>query len=272
MTKVAIFGCGPSGLFAAWAAVQNGAKKVTIISKKRRSELYGAQYLHMPIPGVDVESRQVEYRLLGSPDTYRQRVYGDSYLGPTSVDDFTGYQDAWDIRATYNRLYDIFENNIRSANLSGLTPENMRTILGGSSIKEFDYIFNTIPLPAICLKPGVHKFESQRIWAIGDAPGRGQVCPVECEKDKVICNGLDKSAVEGDSPEWYRLSNVFGHTTAEWPAWHYPNLKVEAADVRKPISTNCDCHPEMMMLGRYGKWQKGVLSHEAYNEVEGILL
>lgn len=269
--KVAIFGCGPSGLFAAWAAVQNGASRVAIISKKRRSELYGAQYLHMPIPGIDVEYRQVEYRLLGSVDNYRQRVYGDNYLGPTSVEEFIGYQEAWDIRATYNRLYDRFEDHIHGVkgSLDGMA---MRKMLTSKALEGFDLIFSTIPLPAICLKPEVHKFVSQRIWAIGDAPGRGQVCPVQCDAEKILCNGLAKSNVEGDVPTWYRVSNVFGHTTAEWPAWHYPNQKVEAADVRKPISTNCDCHPELRMLGRYGKWEKGILSHQSYSEVEGILL
>lgn len=272
-TKVAIFGCGPSGLFAAWAAVQAGAD-VTIISKKRRSELYGAQYLHMPIPEIEAERRMVEYRLLGTQDNYRQRVYGDSYLGPTSVDDFIGYQEAWDIRATYNRLYDIFEDRIHDIKRvsGGLDGPQLRMILESKGFKGYDYIFNTIPLPAICLKPGIHRFESQRVWAIGDAPGRGQMCPVECEPEKILCNGLDKSDVDGDAPTWYRLSNVFGHTTAEWPAWHYPNFKVEAADVRKPIKANCDCHPEVQMLGRYGKWEKGILSHQAYIEVEGILL
>lgn len=267
---MAIFGCGPTGLFAAWAAVLGGAR-VTIISKKRRSELYGAQYLHMPIPHVEAEMRMVEYRLLGTQENYRQRVYGDNYLGPTSVDEYIGYQEAWDIRATYNRLYDRFEKNI-SAVKGSLDGMAMRKMLTSKGMEDFDLIFSTIPLPSICMKPGVHKFEAQRIWAIGDAPGRGQVCPIQCDAEKILCNGLDKSTVEGDVPTWYRVSNVFGHTTAEWPAWHYPNLKIEAADVRKPIKTNCDCHPELRLLGRYGRWEKGILSHSAFTEVEGILL
>lgn len=270
MTKVAVFGCGPSGLFAAWAAIQNGASHVTLISKKRRSELFGAQYLHMPIPYIHAEFREVEYRLLGSVDNYRRRVYGDSYTGETSVEQFIGYQDAWDIRGSYNALYSKLEDQIHGIRGS-LDGESMRKILESKSMVEFDLIFSTIPLPSICLKPGVHKFISQRVWAIGDAPERGQVCPVQGDPEKILCNGLDKSRVDGDSPEWYRLSNVFGHTTAEWPAWYYPNFKVQAAEVRKPISTNCDCHPELRMLGRYGKWEKGILSHQSYTEVEGLM-
>lgn len=265
--KVMIFGCGPAGLFAAWAAVRAGAS-VTIISKKRRSELYGAQYLHMPIPEIKAEQRTVEYRLIGSPDNYRKRVYGDSYLGPTSVDELTGYQEAWDIRGTYNQLYDYFETSIRSSHLAGIDGEKMRKMLRSKAFEDFDYIFSTIPLPSICLDRSIHKFNAQRIWAIGDAPARGQKCPINCEPEKVVCNGMPFAPGEAD---WYRVSNVFGHTTAEWPAWYYPRTRVEAAEVRKPLSTNCDCHPRVRMLGRYGKWQKGVLSHQSYIEVEGVL-
>lgn len=265
--KVAIFGCGPAGLFAAWAAVQAGAE-VMIISKKRRSELYGAQYLHMPIPETKAERRVIEYRLLGTQENYRKRVYGDGYLGPTSVGNYIGPQEAWDIRATYNQLYDYFEDRIRSSHFTGLDGMKMRKILTSKAFEEFDFTFSTIPLPAICMKPMIHKFESQRIWAIGDAPARGQFCPVKCDPEKIICNGLDISPGEAD---WYRISNVFDHTTVEWPAWFYPRTTPEASEVRKPISTNCDCHPEVRMLGRYGRWQKGVLSHESYIEVEGIL-
>ena len=267
MTSVAIFGCGPSGLFAAWAAIQSGAKRITIISKKRRSELFGAQYLHMPIPGIDAESTEIEYRLVGTEENYRQRVYGDNYFGPTSVDEFAGFQEAWDIRETYNRLYDRFESYIAPVQ-GGLDGAGLRKMLS-DPLKGYDLIFSTIPLPSICMNPSVHKFRAQRIWAIGDAPERGQHCPVPCDKNRIICNGLPQDPGE---PDWYRVSNVFGHTTAEWPAWFYPNETVPAAEVRKLISTTCDCHPELRLLGRYGRWEKGILAHQSYNEVEGIML
>lgn len=265
MTNVVIFGCGPSGLFAAWAAEQAGAS-VRIISKKRRSELFGAQYLHQPIPGVETEEREVEYQLLGSFDGYRQRVYGDNYLGPTSVDSLIGRQSAWDIRSTYDRLYTYFEDRITPVK-TPINGEGFASILESGVISHSDIIINSIPLPAICLKPALHKFNSQRIWALGDAPERGQLVSMDCPKDKVLCNGEEQDSKHS----WYRLSNVFGYTTVEWPSWHYPGVKVQAAEVRKPISTNCDCHPMVRMIGRFGKWEKGILSHQAYDEVSELL-
>jgi len=49
--RIFILGCGPAGLFAAQAAAEMGCSAV-IISKLRRSEMYGAQYLHSEIPGL----------------------------------------------------------------------------------------------------------------------------------------------------------------------------------------------------------------------------
>ena len=48
---VAILGCGPTGLVAAHACAMKHIPFV-IFSKKRKSFLFGSQYLHEPIPGV----------------------------------------------------------------------------------------------------------------------------------------------------------------------------------------------------------------------------
>lgn len=51
--NIAILGCGPSGLVAAHAAMQiNINKRVSVFSRNLRSPIYGAQYLHQPIPGT----------------------------------------------------------------------------------------------------------------------------------------------------------------------------------------------------------------------------
>ena len=42
-----------------------------------------------------------------------------------------------------------------------------------------------------------------------------------------------------------------------------PPLEGVAA-VRKPLTTDCNCHPDWLHVGRYGRWTKGVLSHDAY--------
>jgi len=75
--RAAVLGCGPAGIFAAQAFTEAGWR-VKLFSKKRRSEMFGAQYLHSPIPGLsDPDAFSlVEYVLQGSADDYRSKVYG----------------------------------------------------------------------------------------------------------------------------------------------------------------------------------------------------
>ena len=266
MRSVAIFGCGPAGLAAAWAAQQSGAE-VEIISKKRKSELFGAQYLHQQIPGIEAEQIEVEYRLLGTVAGYRSRVYGSNATHQVSVEQLAGFHKAWDIRKTYEFLYGHFEGRIKEVRGDNLDAGLFEAFLGSRQMAKHTAIINTIPRPSLCLKPNEHRFTSQRIWALGDAPERGQSVPFNCPKDTVLCNG---TAPDGGL-EWYRLSNIFGYRTVEWPSWFYPGPSMQAAEVKKPIDNTCDCHKNVLMLGRFGKWKKGVLVHHAYQEVVEFL-
>src|SRR4051794_14558085 len=103
--RIAVLGCGPAGLMAAHAAKVCGAD-VDIFSRKRKSELFGCQYLHAPIPGMtDVAPVTVRYMLNGDIEGYRRKVYGDTWDGEVSPEDLLGNHDAWDIRRTYDNLW-----------------------------------------------------------------------------------------------------------------------------------------------------------------------
>jgi len=261
--KVLILGCGPAGVFAAWAAERAGYE-VRIVSKRRRSYMFGAQYLHWPLPGIETEDRWIRYELVGTPKGYRNRVYGGLSDVDTSVDLYEGIARVWDIRSAYNQLYSKFEDRIDDS--PGLDGPIMRLAMARDGFaNQYDFIFNTIPLSRLCEKPAKHMFRSQRIWALGDAPEMEQKLKTNCPPDTVLCNGRSTNSLG----KWYRISNIFGYQTIEWPSWYYPGRN--AAEVLKPISNNCDCHPEIVRLGRYGKWTKGELSHEAFIDVSNIL-
>lgn len=250
--KVVILGCGPAGLIAAKAARDEGAA-VVIASKKRKSELFGAQYLHEPISDID-PGRGVEivYTLEGTADAYRKKVYGNTFAGAVSPETLEENHKAWDIRHTYDKLWEEFEPNI----VDGLiTPHDVAQLV---AYFQADLFLSTIPAPLLC-HDSRHEFPSERVWALGDAPERGQKVPFRAPPNTVICNGQD-------APAWYRLATIFGHTTAEWPWRSKPPLG-GVAEVVKPLASDCNCWEEKIKpLGRYGKWQKGALSHEAYNE------
>ena len=253
--RVLILGCGPSGLAAAQAALDFGADPFIISKTDRPSMLYGCQYLHEPIPGYEnVPSTTVSYALIGTPDQYREKVYGDKWTGKVSPEDFVGEHNAWDIRETYSRLWaDLIGSGRISLFVRGEITEGwIPTAMGPPPF----LIISSIPAPAMCTKRSVHGFYSHAIFANGttnEEPIHGNA---------ILCDGTDAHS-------WYRISNVFGYRTIEWAKLPPPGTI--AANVIKPLRTDCDCYPSVLRVGRYGTWDKSYLVHKVYGDVISAL-
>lgn len=263
---IAILGCGPAGLIAAHAATVTG-HDVMIYSKKRKSEMFGAQYLHAPIPGMtDLPPVEVDYQWNGTYEQYRRKVYGtmdvERMTGvKVSPETFGGQHLAWDIRRTYDNLWAEYSDKVQDIEeISG------RWVNECVESDLFGKVISTIPAPAICWpQDKVHFFNSQDIWALGDAPERGVFIPegYRAPANTIVCNGEP-------IPTWYRSARVFGYSTVEWPGRTRPPLP-NVAGVKKPLNTNCDCHPEVVRLGRFGQWQKGVLVNHVWDAALELL-
>ena len=250
--RAAVLGCGPAGLFAAHGLIEAGWN-VDIFSIKRRSEMFGAQYLHEPIHGLVERDSLITYELLGTPEEYRRKVYGDAPVGTVSPEQFVGTQRVWDIRSAYYDAWDKYHELIQHQPLDNR--------VAGEIVKgAYNAVVSSVPAPSLC--GAGHQFQSTRVWAIGDAPERGIFSPVNPGSNKVICNGER-------SPGWYRASRVFGYNTTEWPEAAKPPISGVAV-VLKPTGTNCNCLPDLVRVGRYGTWTKGVLSHEAYKTAKEL--
>lgn len=255
--NVAILGCGPAGLFAAHAFIE-ADWSVSIFSKKRRSEMFGAQYLHRPIPGLSTGGKLLNYTLVGTPEDYAHKVYNGAVPSDSVSPVFLqGEHEVWDIREAYFNAWDRYAARITHM------PIDSSSI--NALLLNFDLVISSVPAPVVCVSPERHQFMSQKVYAIGDAPERGIFCPVEVDDMEVRCNGLP-------NPGWYRASNVFGYRSAEWPHESKPPIQ-EVAEVSKPIRTTCNCwnNKKFHRVGRYGTWTKGVLSHEAYNTARSLL-
>lgn len=231
---------------------------VVIASKKRKSEMFGAQYLHAPIPVMTKgDPVEVDYILEGTPDQYREKVYGKTSRVEVSPESLSANHLAWDIRQTYDSLWRTYGSFVQNIDLSprGEVDDMLKHL-------NADRVISSIPAPFLC-KNDNHSFYSEEVWSIGDAPERGVFCPVQVKDNTIICDGTGDVA-------WYRASNVFGYHTAEWPHRRKPPVE-SVALVTKPLRTDCDCYPNIMRVGRYGRWQKGVLSHEAFEDVTKML-
>lgn len=247
--RVAILGCGPSGLLAAHAAQINGCD-FTIYSKKRPSRLFGSQYLHKPIVGITGVPAKVSYHLVGNPMDYRKKVYGDSWDGFISPEELDTDHEAWDIRSAYDELWRRYSMYIHDKALHWDT-------VNWEHWAKYDMVISTVPRK-LWANPG-DKFLSAKVWALGDAPDLGQMVPFRPAEDNVvICDGTEDIG-------WYRLSKVFDHCTVEWPDGHKPPIE-GIVQVEKPLSHNSLAAPDFVHIGRYGAWQKGVLTTDAFDE------
>lgn len=263
--RVAVLGCGPAGLAAVHAVRQATAGEATthVFSRKQVSPLYGAQYLHKPIPWLPdpVPTQDVSYVLQGDVEGYRLKVYGaEGYrmAEPSSVEVLPPLAPAWDIRATYRQLCDLYwplvtETDVDAPGLRMLVEQG-----------NYDLIVNTIPLQALCDEG--HPFQSQEIWAKGST----KELPETGTGGIVICNGRE-------NPAWYRSSHIFGYSTLEWPHNYGRKPPVSGvALVRKPLRHKCTCWPwketGMLFVGRYGAWRKGYLVHHAYEVVQRVVI
>jgi len=265
--KMLILGCGPAGLLAAHAASFMPDVEIKVVSKKRPSELFGCQYLHGPIPGLILPTTTVHYLLNGTEEGYATKVYGSRLMaGQVSPAALHGTHPAWDLREAYRQLYDWYESSIEDCELYPDTIPDLLTHL------QPDLTISSIPLPVLCQREE-HAFRSQDCWALGDAPERGQSVPVPCPADTIVCNGDPDTG-------WYRVSNVFGYKTAEWPGLRPRPPFTGVVPFSKPLATTCDCwqpdlvpqaNPSILRVGRYGTWTKGVLSHEAFNRTIAVL-
>jgi hypothetical protein len=254
--NVAVLGCGPSGLAVALAAVNSGHKVLIASSTTAPSQQYGCQYLHAPIPGYEhVQHVRVEYHLNGTADEYRKKVYGKKWEGKVSPEDFVGEHDAWDIRASYMGMWrDLHAND----KIMFRKIDRIKWGVIADDVYAFgpDKIFSTVPARDLCYGGDAHRFTSHRIYASGSNKQGTDVV------NTVVCDGTRRT-------DWYRNACVFGYRTIEWSK--RPINGDLVVPVTKPLATDCTCYPEIHRIGRYGKWQKSYLVHQAYPEVMEIL-
>ncbi len=261
--QVTILGCGPAGLLAAHAVEQLGGS-VRICSRPIKSDLPGAQYLHESVPGLDDDRwATIETVRTGSARDYAIKVYGDENQ-PVSWGEQAPTRLAWDLRATYDALWETYADRIEPMEV---TPGALWWLSRRS------LVLNSTPAIHLCnAKTGQvfrdHVFKQTFTDVlIGYSP---------IEQD---------NRVEYDSrPEvpWYRTARIFGHASTELPrtmaaasvVGYAEHGAEEGEDVRvmvpkkaiKVVGTTCNCWPEVKRIGRFGTWSKSYLTHHAYHD------
>lgn len=244
--RVAIIGCGPSGMVIAHACDQMGVP-FTIYAPKAKSLISGAQYLHSDI-GVRQEGlypREITYRWRGNEFTYEGKIYphGLPKGMRTSWSRFGAHVEAWPLIGIYDYLWERHHGSIVDSEVD---------LAFIQALAETFLTFNTAPLNKLMPEA---KFQYETVM----------ICDgiTYAEDDTIVYNG------ELHSP-WYRSSNLWGHYSVEFPVDLYyrakmPLIQYEPRRIRKPLTTDA-CIPGVIASGRYGRWEKGVLVDESYHQ------
>lgn len=247
--RVAVLGCGPAGLMAAHAATIEG-HDVEIFSRKEKSQLGGAQYLHRHIEGINEEDPELEIRYVrwGDAATYTEKVYGPRLSGSSFSKMPRGWTPAWNLSRAYDRLWGIYSGLITHEELHG---EKV-----GQISPEFELVISAIPAPVAC--EAKHNFDRQGIYLVGHA---------DVQPNTVLYSGRW-------SEGWYRMSNIQGEAWTEYSTYSMNRDRLNEAGwgnewIRKgikPTGHDCDCHPRLLRVGRFGEWKRGVLTHHAFEK------
>jgi hypothetical protein len=254
VTKAAVLGCGPAGLLAAHALYREHDIEPSIYAKGPRSEIHGAQYLHVPVPGLTQREpdAMLTFQHWGVCEEYAMKVYGDA-AAPCSWRAFGDEVPIWSMQRIYGELWMLYKDLITFVNLT--SPEL-------AMIEDtHDLIVSTVPAHVLCLRQE-HNFEQANVWVTDSA------------QERVPFNGIVLNGIYDDP--WYRSSDVLGYRSTEWPGtlFDYQIAELDAGArvrVTKPLRTNCTCRPQIVRAGRFGEWKKGVLVHHAYDKVREVL-
>lgn len=253
MSRAIVLGCGPAGLLAAHACELAGLD-TTVISRKVRSRLGGSQFLHHAIPDLTPDEPEglLTVTGLGTASGYADKVYGD----PDAVASWGEFvQDEpisiWDMVTMYDELWSRWEDRIVDTDVTVSLVDEAQAAL----------VVSTIPATVLC-HDEEHQFHSQAI----------KVLP-EFMSGLYFGHHQDNVIIYNGDPwfDWYRSSRIFGRGMTELSDATAPIHMLDLSqwfDVNKPLSTDCDCFGDKVLkVGRFGKWHKGDLVTDAFDEV-----
>lgn len=265
MKPVAIIGVGPAGLLAAWGCHINKVPYVLFgigaEGRAFKSEMGGSQFLHESVEGMTdplTPDAIIKVSMNGNMVSYRQKVYGVDNVPYASVARMTGQameMPAWSLVSLYDDLWYFLADDGEHVEIGGIGPEHLDKMLSND---QFQAIVCTIPKTIVCFQG--HEFNSQAIRIT--------------EGSEVIPDDVDNMILYDATPNhgWYRTARVFGAASTEFGHSHqHVHISEEHVTRRKPMFTNCDCwEGTVNFAGRYGAWDKALLTHDAFKLTNGM--
>lgn len=277
--KVAILGAGISGLLAAWALERLNIPFL-VFDKGPKEALPrivpGCVYLHDPcnLPASALRKATMWTQVLPPgpinqipPETYSQlyhrKIWGTSYdyvqnsVDGLFVDHRTGvvgqFNQIFSMNAALAFLYARFRNKVM---IKDLGADDVQLLLNAGM-----KVISTIPMGVFA--PG-KPFISKPTWItqMPETKRRPDGLPEFTGATAMTIYNVDWTI------PWYRASSMFGFYSVEFiedPGGIAAKFKKIISGPRpEDIETG---YPGLMLTGRWGRWQRGFLSHQTYHDV-----
>lgn len=257
--EVVILGSGISGLLSAWACERNGRDfvlfdKGPIEALPRMVE--GCVYLHdscgleehirtqvltthvLPVKGVPTDELS---RL------YHRKIWGGIPYEPNSLDRLDWAPiEVYSMNDALRYLHDRYCGSLTIASI------------GRSDVDEWlrdgKRVISTVPLRVLFDDLDL---VAKPLWTFQSAVDGGA--------------GSSAWTVYNVDPEvaWYRMTSMFGNFSVEFIRPPTGSWRVHKfAKIITYDATELDAyHPDLMLTGRWGRWERGFLSHQTYREV-----
>jgi len=259
--NVAILGGSASGLMAAWAVI-NAGHCPRIFDKHPRppNPQTGFFYLHEPCD-LPLRSKTAQVLVTGASPMddlvalYRKKVYGDVIGPPVSISDYLSKDEinVFDGGQALNLLWDIVGPFVHDGGAF-----SWDELCGMECWADAQRIISTIPLNQFILS-----LQSQTVWI------KASEAPVD--ESYVLYN-------VNPYVGWYRASALFGHFNLEYahcpnPNWvpgfdkHYLVNKVISLTGERREQLKRNTPENVLLTGRYGKWDKSTMLHDVYRDV-----
>ncbi len=247
--SVAILGSGPSSAFATWACFDAGIRPV-IFALGERTLPPGAFFLHH-LPSTferrDIYATGVWWLSIGSADNYVRKMWGSTGI-PSSFPTEPHFQKGFNSAA----LHEMWDQATFRKLSKPLKDRDVRNIS-----KDYDLVIQTFP-----------NDEGKK--------RRGGTILFPILYREFPATPIYMLLYSGDSSSWSRMTMGGGRVSFEFPAdytvdppfmtggWtmgRFPDLK----PFTKPYLTGSNLN--VIMVGRFARWDRNFLSHEAYDLV-----
>ncbi len=254
MDKIAILGSGASGLLAAWVCLEFGKDFDIFSSDMNKPKISGFVYLHnnCNIPFIRNASMWQIFLPYHISDSILEKMYSNKvYRDKNTLSSILQQKNQkwlvniWNMQDVVDVIWEAVKSKIKLRII-----HNIAEINDIADSNNYKCVISTIPLNKI---DDSQEYEYTTSYI--------QTYPSDYNINFCIYDAAQNI-------DWYRMGSIFGSGFKEYAGKvddAKPLIKVITAKKLPKVSDN------VLLTGRYGKWDKSVLIDKVYGDVKEFL-